>query len=704
MLTTWIKSKWRQGFIVSGLFLDVKSAYPSVHRDRLIHTLRQQECPEYLVRLIQSFLSNRTTNLRLGDFLSHTFEVDDGLPQGSPISVILYLLYNTNLMINKPISLTSQRISIGFIDDITHLVANQEVEQNIADLEAEGRRSLRWGKTHGAIFDNRKAQLMHFTHRKHTNPSLNLGEQVIEPTTELRWLGLWLDPKLNFSLHISKMQQRGKATIAQLQRISHCYWGLSPRETRKLIMTVLKPRILFGSIAWLTTRSLSKVTKIFNLLQNAANRLILGAFRSSPTKILTHDTNMISFLDLAVRAHHHFVYRRLTAPTTHPTRRLIETSLRNTPKSHQDPIQLLIGRELLLMTEGTKLEEIDPYPTPPWDTPLGEIENLGLDKESAARKVQVQIDEETEQGSMIVFTDGSYLQEKGGGAAIALKTESEYLSFGPVMGISNYKMEAMALSIALNHYIDALETDKIPINNTIAIFSDSQAALQLLSNPLTMRPAQYLAKHLQELVNHISPDHTVKLFWTPGHQEVELNEKADEMAKIAAESEGERHLLPFSISCTRLHVKRLFNTRGGDTDRKGFKTVGKLIAQGFDRLEKGQAAAIFQLRSGHNPLNHYLARIGVISSDRCQNCNRKETTIHFLLYCPQYTRERRRFRNALKEAEIKLDTRRADLILDTPETFPYLADFILSTGRFEHLKQYVEKEADPTQRRQPRKT
>lgn len=67
MLTTWIKHKWRQGLIVSGLFLDVKSAYPSVHTKRLIHTLRESECPEYLIQLTQDFLTNRSTSIRLED-------------------------------------------------------------------------------------------------------------------------------------------------------------------------------------------------------------------------------------------------------------------------------------------------------------------------------------------------------------------------------------------------------------------------------------------------------------------------------------------------------------------------------------------------------------------------------------------------------------------------------------------------------------
>lgn len=698
-LTSWIKHKWRKGLIVSGLFLDVKSAYPSVHHKRLIHILRRQNCPEYLVQLIQHFLNHRTTSLRLEDFMSHEFEISNGLPQGSPISVILYLIYNSSLLIDNPITLTAQRISIGFVDDITHLVANNTVEQNIEDLEEEGRRSLRWASTHGAIFDKRKAQLMHFTHRQHNNPSMQLGDRIVTATNDLRWLGLWLDPKLTFKTHIGKMQQRGKATVAQIHRISRCFWGLNPRDTRTLITAVLKPRILFGSIAWLTERNKRKIEKIFNVLQNSASRLILGAFRSSPTSLLRHDTNALSFLDLATRAHHFFIYKRLAAPDDHPTRKILEHSLSFTPDKHQDSLHLLIGRQHLIMTDGTKLETIKPYLTTPWTNPYGVIENLDLTKDEAVQVVKQQVIKETDQGSLVVFTDGSYISTTGGGAAIATETMVESKTFGPPEGISNYEMEAMALSIALNHYIDCIETDTTPPNNTLALFSDSQAALHLLNKPPQPAPLQYFGIHLQELIDHINTNHTIKLFWTPGHRSITLNEKADEEAGKAAEAEGERFTLPVSLASTTQRVRLTFNDRGENLDRGSFRTPGRKIAAALDELEKGKAAAIFQLRSGHCPLNHFLKRIQATEDDRCPHCRRKETTTHYLIYCQKYKHKRRKFRNDLKEAEIKVDTRGADKILDNPNTYPYLADYIISTGRFEHLQVYIEK--DDHSRRRP---
>lgn len=64
-------------------------------------------------------------------------------------------------------------------------------------------------------------------------------------------------------------------------------------------------------------------------------------------------------------------------------------------------------------------------------------------------------------------------------------------------------MEVMALSNALNHYIDKLETNTTPHNNTVALFSDSQAALHLLNKPPQHAPLQYLGLNLQELIDYI---------------------------------------------------------------------------------------------------------------------------------------------------------------------------------------------------------
>ncbi|MBW0463297.1 hypothetical protein O181_003012 [Austropuccinia psidii MF-1] len=92
MLSTWIHHKWQEKKIVIGAFLDFKSAYPMVHKKRLIHSLLVKNFPPYLYLIIDSFLTDRTTKLCLDQYTLHAFNIPTGLPQGSPLSVTHYLL------------------------------------------------------------------------------------------------------------------------------------------------------------------------------------------------------------------------------------------------------------------------------------------------------------------------------------------------------------------------------------------------------------------------------------------------------------------------------------------------------------------------------------------------------------------------------------------------------------------------------------
>lgn len=90
--TAWTKSQWAKGRFVEALFVDVKAAFPTVNPTCLANTLRCQGfCPS-LIRLISSYLSQRSTTIAFGDYESEPKPLTIGLPQGSMLSVILYIL------------------------------------------------------------------------------------------------------------------------------------------------------------------------------------------------------------------------------------------------------------------------------------------------------------------------------------------------------------------------------------------------------------------------------------------------------------------------------------------------------------------------------------------------------------------------------------------------------------------------------------
>ena len=127
--------------IPSILALDVQKAFDNVSHERLIHNLRSKRVPTPIVRWVTSFLGSRSTTVQLGGYISEDKEIELGIPQGSPISPILYLFYNAPLLE----ALEETYLSIdptGFVDDITLLTYSKSTERNVKVLEKAYKKCL----------------------------------------------------------------------------------------------------------------------------------------------------------------------------------------------------------------------------------------------------------------------------------------------------------------------------------------------------------------------------------------------------------------------------------------------------------------------------------------------------------------------------------------------------------------------------------
>lgn len=105
------------------------------------------------MKLVASFLSDQKTKIRMDDYTSDPFPIAIGLPQGSPLLVILYILYNNYLLTNL-FSLDSDSVSIGYVDDVVHLVASRTEGEASFRIGQRGSHLLEWAKF-GSIFEKK---------------------------------------------------------------------------------------------------------------------------------------------------------------------------------------------------------------------------------------------------------------------------------------------------------------------------------------------------------------------------------------------------------------------------------------------------------------------------------------------------------------------------------------------------------------------
>lgn len=192
-----VEQELAKGNLLTLLTMDIQGAFDAVLRNRLITILRRQGWPAAMIRWIYSFLTDRTATIRLQDFLTEAAKLACGLPQGSPLSPILFLLYT--LAIYQTLG---QIRSFGYADDIAMLFSGAA----LADTTLQATHAIdtlqAWGAANAVTFDAEKTEIMHFIGRRKDLlddlPTITHGEREIRCKKAMRWLGIWFDPQLNF--------------------------------------------------------------------------------------------------------------------------------------------------------------------------------------------------------------------------------------------------------------------------------------------------------------------------------------------------------------------------------------------------------------------------------------------------------------------------------------------------------------------------
>ena len=331
-----------------------------------------------------------------------------------------------------------------------------------------------------------------------------------------------------------------------------------------------------------------------------------------------------------------------------------------------------------------------------------------------------------------VYTDGSGQDKKIGAAAVLMKHggASKMLKYylGDETTHTVYEAEAVAIILAL-HILTCL---KMKVNK-VTIGTDNQAVLLGLKNQ-TSKPGHHLMDKIHDALEdfqvtqsrirgikvkgykkglgrtrledgskgwkewNLKPVCKVTFVWTPGHEDIEGNERADEAAKEAAAGETSeatklpvslRHKpLPVSVSATRQFLKKemkiRWNAEWNTSPRYADATTidGTLPSDNYlhiiDQLRRNQASLLTQLRTGHIPLNAILHRIKRSDTPDCPHCKNgiRETIHHFLLTCPHYADARRSLRETLTR-----DSSSIPFLLSARNGIPHLLRYVNDTNR-----------------------
>ena len=256
-----------QGKYTLGIFLDLSKAFDTIHHRILIKKLEHYGIRGICLKWFENYLENRKQVVKYNKIKSDEMTIKSGVPQGSILGPLLFLLY-----INDIQNCSNIISIILFADDTNVFYSHTSIEKLNEIMQTEINKISDWLNANILSINTTKTKCILFRSRKKKqkqNITITINDNVIKQVKKTTFLGVVIDECLTWKEHINLITKKMIKASSIISRIRH----FTNLNALKLIYySLVYPYLIYGNLIWGNTYK-TRLQKIMNI-QKKLMRLI----------------------------------------------------------------------------------------------------------------------------------------------------------------------------------------------------------------------------------------------------------------------------------------------------------------------------------------------------------------------------------------------------------------------------------------------